>query len=227
MQNEDEPRGYNEKKLTAEYSKIKNKVLNVVYKMVSETNRFLIHRESFYSILCKEEHNFSMETLEECLKFLESNGYLATYFGDYYYVSKVNKEEQWEEVTDLSPIYYASNSVNDSLEQYIINECLVHHTEILEKFGSKHKDSIEIYLKAGVENGLLIEKEGRYLSRYKYEDDENYRNRVDARLKELGWQINLTEEGCDLDEETNKWLQEMYLELESQGYNSSIFVGAN
>jgi hypothetical protein len=91
MQKEDELKGYDENKLLAEHRKIKNKVLNTVCKLASETSRFLLHRDSFHSILCKEEHSFSKETIDECLTFLKSNGYLATFFSDYFYISKINE----------------------------------------------------------------------------------------------------------------------------------------
>jgi hypothetical protein len=222
MQNEDEPRGYNENKLTAEHHKIKNQVLDVVYKLASKTSRFLLHRDSFYSILCTEEHSFSRETIDECLTFLKSNKYLATFFSDYFYISKVKKEGEWEDVTDLSDIYGAWNSVDQSLEQYITDNCLVHHNQILGRFAPKYKDSVELYLTIGVEYGYLKELNGHYLSADKYEDDENYRNAVNAKAKKLGFIIKPIDESHDIDEDFVKLLEEGY-----SPYQEGLYAAVN
>jgi nucleoside diphosphate kinase len=229
MQKEDELKGYDENKLIAEHNKIKNKVLNVVCKLASETSRFLLQRDSFYSILCREEHSFSRETIDDCLTFLKSNDYLATFFGDYFYVSKINKEGEWEDVTDLSDIYGAWNSVDQSLEQYITDNCLVHHSQILDTFAPKYKDSVELYLTIGVEYGYLKELNGHYLSADKYEDDENYRNAANAKGKELGFIIKCTEESHDTNEESHD-IDEDFMKLLEEGYSpyqEGLYAGVN
>jgi hypothetical protein len=218
MQNEDELKGYDENKLRAEHRKIKNKALNVVYNLASKTSRFLLHRDSFYSILCKEEHSFSNETVDDCLMFLKSNGYLATFFSDYFYVTKINKEGVWEDVTDLSPICSACNSVDQSLEQYIIDNCLVHHNQILGRFAPEYKDSVEVYLKAGLQSGQLEELNGHYVCPDKFEENENYRNAVNAKAKKLGFIINFTEESHDTNEESHD-IDEDFVKLLEEGYS--------
>jgi uncharacterized NAD(P)/FAD-binding protein YdhS len=138
-------------------------------------------------------------------------------------VSK-NKEGEWEDVTDLSDIYGAWNSVDQSLEQYITDNCLVHHSQILDRFAPKYKDSVELYLKAGLQSGYLKEYKEHYLSLDKCEEDENYRNAVNAKVKELGFTIKFTEESHDINddcEDIEKLIEEGY--FNQQG----LYAGVN
>jgi hypothetical protein len=131
---------------------------------------------------------------------------------------QINKEGEWEDVTDLSDIYGAWNSVDQSLEQYITDNCLVHHSQILDRFAPKYKDSVELYLKAGLQSGYLKEHNGHYLSPDKYEEDENYRNAVNAKVKELGFIIKFTKESHDTNEESHD-IDEDFMKLLEEGYS--------
>jgi hypothetical protein len=183
---EHEVRGYDEEKLLAEHGKIISVVRQYVYLFAVEVTPFLLHRDSFYSILCQEEHSFSRGTINECLEYLETHGFLTRYFGDYFYVSKTIEGRQLTDVTDFSRIYDEWNEIDNRLLQHIQDNKLVHRDDIGSNYPEEFQNSVDIYLKGSVQVEALFENEGHYFCRYSYEEDENERNSIETKFAELG-----------------------------------------
>jgi hypothetical protein len=183
---ENEVNGYNEDKLIAEHTRIKNTVLGIVHRFAVDVNSSLLHRDSFYSILCKEEHSFSKDTIDDCLELLETNGFLTRYFNDYFYVSKTIEAGKPTDVTDFSDVCCDWSEIDTTIDEYIADNKLVHRAEIGNLYPGKFQDSIDFYLRGGVQLEVLYENQDYYFSRCRYEENKDYREAVDAKHAALG-----------------------------------------
>lgn len=198
--------GYDEKKLRNEQKKIRNKVLLIVHRYAANVNRFLLHRESFYSILCKEENSFSRDTIDDCLERLEMEGVLTRYFGNYFYVCKVIEDGKLNDVTDFSLVFDEGNKIDPNILQCIIDNKLTHRSEIGKDYPEKFQSSIDIYLKGSIQSGALIENQNYYFYSDMYQTDEDYKNAVNANFEKLGIKNSLVQESFEdnLEDELNE-----------------------
>jgi hypothetical protein len=191
MQQEHNLRGYSEEKLESEHEGIINTALNLVYGTALTSGRFFFRRDWFFAVLGKEEHHFTSEDVKECLDELVSSGYLATFFGDYYYVAKVLNNGEWKEVGTPAEMYYAWNEINDSLFELIERNPSIHRDEICRKHRDAYHSSIDKYLRAGVEAGELNLREDCYMLCNDELDEDDVRE-IERQLAEINQSSALT-----------------------------------
>lgn len=204
-------KGYDKGKLFEEQREIKNQVYKTVYAIARDLSSSIFVESQLYSILCKEEFEFSKETIDDTLKFLLSEGYFARFFGKCLYIAKIKQKGELLDVTDYIDLYFEWNEQDTTIKDFISDNDLVSFEQICELYEPQFKDSVDVYLKGGIRSDNLIKCDDYYYSRSEYEENEIYRLTVDSRLKELGLDNSFVIDESDY--VSNEELQELFTDL--------------
>lgn len=168
---------------------IENPIAQEIFKYTYLTQSYVIEKSSFYS---EYEQFYTVREIDEALKWLCDQKLFLSYLDDYFVNFKeFNLNSSWKnealkEGQKLKDRFIEVNKEKcKEIESFVTNKILINSKELLAEFSSFGKDKSATIIR-------LLTKEKRFnnvgeyiYNKNIYDTDINYKNKVDAKIKEL------------------------------------------